>query len=479
MLFSSYVFVLLFLPIALLGFYGSSAWRGAAAARLWLIAISLTFFSWWNPVYVFLLLGSIGFNFICAQMMQEKFQHRGIAKKRVLQIGLVINLLFLGYFKYADFFIANVNNMAATDFPLLNILLPLAISFFTLQQIAFLVDIYEGMTEEKSFLNYLWFVAFFPQLIAGPIVTHREAMPQFCRVDFGRFNDRQFAYGAFVFAIGLFKKVVIADTISPLAEAGFANVNTLGVLDAWTATSAYTLQAYFDFSGYSDMAVGLGLLFGITLPINFKSPYKATSIIGFWQRWHVSLTDFINAYLYMPLIRLKDHFSFYYSLVVTLIVMSIVGLWHGASWTFVCWGMLHGVALGINHLWRRTEINMPAWAGWLLTILWWHLTLIMFRSANFQDAMAMYQALLGESKPLSRFLYDAMPAWKILPMDVFSVFIAVVFALLLASCVWLRNPHDHQGLFKPSFRYLIITLGCLLSSLLLMGHVAEFIYFQF
>jgi len=479
MLFSSYVFVLLFLPLALLGFYGLSAWRGASAARLWLVISSLGFFSWWNPVYVILLLGSVIFNFSCAQGMQNRTQRRPLFKKRILQLGIIGNLVFLGYFKYANFFIANVNVVAATDFPLLNIVLPLAISFFTLQQIAFLVDIYEGMTEERSFLNYLWFVVFFPQLIAGPIVTHRDAVPQFCRVDFGRFNDRQFAYGLFVFSIGLFKKVVIADSISPLADAGFSNVNALGTLDAWYVTTAYTLQAYFDFSGYSDMAVGLGLLFGITLPINFKSPYKATSIIAFWQRWHISLTDFINAYLYMPLIRLKNSFSFYYSLLVTLVVMSIVGLWHGASWTFVCWGALHGMALGVNHLWRRTEIRMPAWSGWVLTILWWHLTLVMFRSATFSDAIVIYQALLGDVKPLSKFLYDAMPAWKILPMDIFSIFVAVIFALLLAACAVLKNPHDHLALFKPSFRYLAMTAVCFFGSLLLMGHVAEFIYFQF
>jgi alginate O-acetyltransferase complex protein AlgI len=479
MLFSSYAFVLLFLPCVLLGFYGLSAWRGASAARLWLVVSSLGFFSWWNPVYVLLLLGSILFNFYCAQGMQKQFCHRPLLKKRLLQCGIMGNVIFLGYFKYANFFIANVNMVAATDFPLLNIMLPLAISFFTLQQIAFLVDVYEGMTEEKSFFNYMWFVVFFPQLIAGPIVTHRDAMPQFCRQDFGRFNDRQFAYGLFVFSIGLFKKVVIADSIAPLADAGFANVNALGMLDAWYATTAYTLQAYFDFSGYSDMAVGLGLLFGIALPINFKSPYKATSIIAFWQRWHISLTDFINAYLYMPLMRMKNTFSFNYSLLVTLIVMSIVGLWHGASWTFVGWGVLHGVALGINHLWRRTEIKMPAWCGWALTILWWHLTLVMFRSESFADALAMYQALLGDMKPLSKFLYDAMPAWKVLPIDVFSIFVAVVFVVLIAACAVLKNPHDHRDLFKPSFRYLLVTVVSLVGSLLLMGHVAEFIYFQF
>lgn len=480
MLFSSYVFVLLFLPAVLLLFYGSARLWGATAARYVLIGASLFFYAWWNPVYIWLMLASVLFNFSCAQFLQKlEISGQAAVKKYVLQCGIAANVLFLAWFKYADFFITNVNVVAASDFPLLNLVLPLAISFFTLMQIAFLVDVYEGTTEEKSFASYLWFVVFFPHLIAGPIVTHRELAPQFRSKRFACFEDKTFAYGVFVFAVGLFKKVVIADSISPLADAGFANVHALGLLDAWYATTAYTLQAYFDFSGYSDMAVGLGLLFGITLPINFKSPYKATSIIGFWQSWHISLTDFINAYLYMPLIRLKNHFSFYYSLWVTLIVMSIVGLWHGASWTFVCWGALHGIALGVNHLWRRTEIKMPAWSGWALTMLWWHLTLVMFRSDTFSDAMAMYQALLGEAKPLSRLLYDAMPAWKVLSIDVVTGLLALGFGVLLASCVWLRNPHDHLALFKPSFRYLAITLVCLLSSVLLMGHVAEFIYFQF
>lgn len=476
MLFNSYVFVLMFLPLALLLFYVAGHRFGAEAARRVLLLVSLAFFAWWNPAYLVLLAGSVTFNFCNARLIRNYRQHG----QGLLTLGILANLALLGYFKYADFFISNINWFAGTDFPLLHILLPLAISFFTLQQIAFLVDVYEGLSEERSFRHYFWFVAFFPQLIAGPIVHHREMMPQFLRDDICRFNERRFAFGLFVFAIGLFKKTVIADSLADIVSTGFDSNTPINMAEAWIASVAYTVQAYFDFSGYSDMAVGLGLLFNLRLPVNFNSPYRARSIIEFWQRWHITLTDFINAYVYMPLMRLHGSFSFYYSLGVTVVVMAIVGLWHGASWNFIFFGLLHGFALVVNHLWRRTGYTLPAIAGWMLVLFWWNLTLVVFRSANIDAAGKMFHAMLfGAPEYPGKAMRSAVSLFDHVPDSLFAIGVVAFFWVVFFCCVKLKNPHEHETIFRPSLRYLLITLFCLFSSLLLMNHVTEFIYFQF
>lgn len=481
MLFNSYVFVLLFLPLALMAFYGAGYRFGDEAARRVLLIASLLFFVWWNPVYIGLLIGSVAFNFYLSTLMQDQQKKKNIiAAKNLLIIGIFSNLILLGYYKYTNFFITNINAVAGTQWPALEIVLPLAISFFTFTQIAFLVDVYEGLVEERSFTRYLWLVSFFPHLIAGPIVHHHELMPQFNRRDFFHFNDRQFAFGLFVFSVGLFKKTVIADSLADTVAAGFDHAGSVNMVEAWIASIAYTLQAYFDFSGYSDMAVGLGLLFNIRLPINFNSPYKATSIIGFWQRWHITLTDFINAYIYMPFMRLRSHFSFAYSLMVTLVVMAIVGLWHGASWNFVMFGVLHGLALVVNHLWRRYGFALHAALGWLMTMVWWNLTLVVFRSSDMATANKLLTAMVSGTvdypeKPMR----SALNLLDALPDPLFVVALSFLFMVAFFCCFYLKNPHEHEALFRPSWRYFMVTLACLFGSLLLMNHATEFIYFQF
>jgi len=476
MLFNSYLFVLIFLPITVLGFYVAAHYLGYRGSRLWLIAASLLFYAWWNPVYIGLLLGSIIINFCLGYLLRSKSKH----SKKYLIAGVLGNLVFLGYFKYANFFITSINLLASTEFPALNIILPLGISFFTLQQMAFLLDTYEGLTEEKSFLDYLLFASFFPTLLSGPIVHHREVLPQFKKSNAGTFNDKEFSYGLFVFAIGLFKKTVIADSLAGMVAVGFDGHGIISATDAWLSSIAFTLQAYFDFSGYSDMAVGLGLLFNIKLPLNFNSPFKATSIIQFWQRWHMTLTDFINAYVYMPLMRLRKSFSFYYSLCVTVIAMMMVGLWHGASWNYVLFGLLQGVALVINHLWRRFGFSIYKIIGWLLTILWWHFTLVVFRATSMEAAQRMVNAMFtGSVGWVDKNIYEAVPMLNFLPIELFTLAASLLFLILLVCCVKLKNPHDHLDLFKPSFFYFSVTLMALISSVLLMNHVTEFIYFQF
>ena len=278
-----------------------------------------------------------------------------LSKKSLLQFGLLFNIGLLVYFKYMDFFITNTNSLFNTNIELLHLALPLAISFFTLQQIAFLIDSHEGLVKEKNLLNYIIFVTFFPQLIAGPIVHHKEMMPQFANIRNKVKNYKNVAIGLFIFNIGLFKKVVIADTFSVWATAGFDTALTLNLIEAWATSLSYTFQLYFDFSGYTDMAIGAALLFNIKLPINFNSPYKATGMIDFWQRWHITLSSFITTYIYTPLLRSFDNLTFHKAMFATVITFLIAGLWHGASWMFVIFGGLHGLGLITQSLLEKKE----------------------------------------------------------------------------------------------------------------------------
>ncbi len=348
MLFNSIEFLFLFLPTTVLGFYllqrGGSVW-----AVRWLVSASLFFYAWWHPPLLLLLLGSATFNYLIARLL-EKHRHR-----LVLSVGVLANLLLLGTYKYATFIADNAAWLFGADIAAPDIVLPLAISFFTFQQIAYLVDVYRNYPAEKSAWRYLLFVSFFPQLIAGPIVHHTEMMPQF--------NHLTRALDAWLLApaitlitLGLAKKVLLADTLLVVADPGFAMASQglpLNGLEAITSATAYSLQLYFDFSGYCDIAMGCALLFGIRLPINFESPLKATSIIDFWHRWHITLSRFLRDYLYIPLGGNRHGTPRRFGNL--LITMLLGGLWHGAAWNFVLWGGLHGVFLMLNHGWRHVS----------------------------------------------------------------------------------------------------------------------------
>jgi len=351
MLFNSYVFLFVFLPVTVLG-YVYCGRAGRRAVLLWLILASLTFYGWWNPAYLLLLVASIAVNFTIAQVLRTR------PSRPLLAVGIALNLLAIGYFKYANFFVDGWNELTGYSFEVGSIVLPLAISFFTFQQIAYLVDAHRGLINSHDWLEYTLFVTFFPQLIAGPIVHHAEIIPQYPRALSGSVQARNLAVGSTIFLLGLFKKVVIADTIAsystPMFDAAAGGV-AVSLLEAWGGSLAYTFQIYFDFSGYSDMAIGAARLFGIRLPANFDSPYKARNIIEFWRRWHMTLSRFLRNYLYFPLGG-NRHGSFrrYQNL---MIVMLLGGLWHGAGWTFVLWGGLHGLFLVVNHAWRALFPN--------------------------------------------------------------------------------------------------------------------------
>ena len=313
----------------------------------------------------------------------------------ILAVGLNVGLLAL--FKYMDFFILNVNLLPGVEFEYLHWALPLGVSFFTLQQIAFVVDCYRTGLKERDPVDYALFVTFFPQLIAGPIVHHSEMMPQFAMSENRRFRLDNFILGTFVLSIGLFKKVVIADTFEIWVNQGFDHATTLNFLEAWLVSYSYTFQLYFDFSGYSDMAIGLALMFNIDLPINFRSPYKATSIINAWQRWHITLTRFINIYVYKTILRSFSEITFKTGMIASFLGMVVSGFWHGSAWTYIVFGMLHGGAIIINHLWRKTQISMPSVLGWFITFQFWNFTLVIFRATTWADVFKIYKGMFGFS----------------------------------------------------------------------------------
>jgi alginate O-acetyltransferase complex protein AlgI len=438
-LFNSIEFIAVFLPITLLVYWLAVSAKKTEFAINWLVLASLVFYGWWEPSYLLLIVGSIVVNYLFGLRLISS------PTKPLLTLGVGFNLLLLGYYKYAYFFVQNVALLSGNDWSVSAMLLPLAISFFTFQQISYLVDTYQGKVEEHRFSHYCLFVTFFPQLVAGPIVHHAEMLPQFLQ---RRPIQDNFARGLSIFSIGLFKKIVIADGIArfstPAFEAAAQGV-TLNVADAWVAALSYTFQIYFDFSGYSDMAVGLGLMFGISLPINFNSPYKAASIIDYWRRWHISLSRFLRDYLYIPLGG-NRHGSArrYRNLLVTML---LGGLWHGASWTFIVWGALHGMYLVINHSWRyllsswsnlgKFDIHVTAFAGRLLTFTAVVISFVYFRAENVGTANQVIASMFGSnglSLPgsFTAPLLDSNAAWS----GVVDSPAALIYLPILLSIVW-------------------------------------------
>jgi len=394
MLFNSNIFIFIFLPLTLLGYHLGRRSSVPTLCFWWLFAASVAFYGYWDPRFLIVLGGSLLCNFALGKLIL------GDRRRIYLVIGIAGNLLLLGTFKYLNFFSRDLSLLVGQDLTLPQLALPLGISFFTFTQIAFLVDAYRGHVADLRFANYGLFVTFFPHLIAGPIVHHAELMPQFDKPLRAERLWRACAIGLALFAFGLFKKVIIADNLATAASPMFdaAAMGTAPTfVTAWSATLAYALQIYFDFSGYSDMAIGLGLLFGVRLPINFNSPYKAANIIDFWRRWHMTLSRFLRDYLYFPLGGNRRGKGRRY--VNLMLVMIIGGLWHGAGWTFLLWGMLHGFYLAVNHAWQRL-VGAPDSAGYrvgahMVTLLAVVLAWVVFRAASIDAAALVYKAMLG------------------------------------------------------------------------------------
>ena len=426
------------------------------------------------------------FNYVVGASLSKQREYSKVGRRTLLTFGIVANVTLLGYFKYTDFLIDDVNLLINGHIPLLHLALPLAISFFTFQQIAYLVDSYRSETKEYDFLNYANFVTFFPQLIAGPIVHHAEMMPQFAKSRNKIKNYRNIAMGLFIFSIGLFKKVVIADTFAVWATAGFDTATALNLFEAWATSLSYTFQLYFDFSGYTDMAIGAALLFNIKLPINFNSPYKATSIQGFWRRWHITLSRFLKDYVYIPLGgNRKNEFRTYTNLMATFI---IGGIWHGAGWTFVFWGFLHGLALVIHRTWSKLGFKLWSWLAWLITFNFINIAWVFFRAKEWDDAIRVLSSMFN-------FHTVVLPDF-LLPKLEFMGRYGVKFGNFTANIqggidtlIWLsvgfilillfKNSIQLLQNFKVSAYNMIFLIMILVISFFHIQRYSEFIYFQF
>nr|WP_246454911.1 MBOAT family protein [Thalassotalea piscium] len=480
------------MPVVLIVYFTLNKMRYTHLGKAWMVLASLYFYGYWNPAYLLLIIASMLVNFgIGNALHKTKTSDQSIlSRKSVLILGIVLNLAVLVYYKYSDFFIVNLNEVLGLNIDLLNLLLPLAISFFTFQQIAYLVDSYQNDTQEYDFLNYCLFVSFFPQLIAGPIVHHKEMMPQFANLKNTFINYHNIAKGLFIFSIGLFKKVVIADTFAIWANLGFDSQVPLSLFEAWGASLSYTFQLYYDFSGYTDMAIGVALLFNIRLPLNFNSPYKATDIQDFWRRWHMTLSRWLRDYLYIPLGgNRKGAGRTYFNLMATFI---LGGLWHGAGWTFIVWGALHGGALAIHRIWQIVNVKLPAYLAWTLTFLFINFTWVFFRANDIASAFAMLKGMFGlngvkgtaQFSSFIQYFTGWTPSWEIvngnhLIGSVSTIQMVFVFGLV----VFFAKNTLEIGMNKNKFSLVdsgVISLSLLLAVLLGIASTAsEFLYFNF
>lgn len=510
MLFNSYSFLLLFLPISLLGYFvlgaRSKAWGGA-----WLAACSLVFYGWWDYHYIPLLLASVGFNYLAGHQLAR---HAGTVRgKWILILSVAGNLGLLAYYKYADFFIGSTNALLGTQWPLLGIVLPIGISFFTFTQIAFLADAHAGEVKEYNLTHYLLFVTYFPHLIAGPVLHHKEMMPQFDDERAYRPDAGNFAIGFTIFAIGLAKKTLLADNLAGYASPIFAaDAAPPSLFLAWGGALAYTFQLYFDFSGYSDMAIGLSRLFGVRLPLNFDSPYKSLNIVEFWRRWHMTLSRFLRDYVYIPLGGNRFGTGRRYANLMATMVLG--GLWHGAGWTFVVWGTLHGLFLVLNNVWQyfaRTRLSpLPSWLAGTITFVCVVFAWVYFRAPDLASANRVAAGMLGMwGVALPDAIRNYLEVWH-LPLAQLgigaylgggTVFVETWFWVTVGACVAFLAPNTqeimhhfqpalassgparaplHASLaWRPCRRTALLTGFLLALGILAMNRPAEFLYFQF
>ena len=503
MLFNSYIFIFLFLPLCLGGFYLFAHRGKSVPARLWLTGFSLWFYGYFNPSYLLIMICSILFNYAVFMGMELAGEKSPKWRRPVMIFGVAANLAVLFYFKYYDFFVENVNAVFGTSFVLKGILLPLGISFFTFQQIGFVVDAYRGEVKNCSFLDYALFVSFFPQLIAGPIVSQSEMLPQFAQIGRKRLDLEKFTAGIYLFTLGMVKKVLVADTFGLAVDWGYSNIPALSSVDSLLLVFFYSIQLYFDFSGYCDMARGLAWLFGMEIPVNFNSPYKAVNIIDFWRRWHITLSRFFRQYVYIPLGGNRKGRPRMYANLILIFLLS--GIWHGAGWTFVTWGAAQGVLYIITRacqLYRkdhprsgtaaalRFPHRLTMAAGTLFTFCYYSFACVFFRSETMTQAFAVFRRLFtgGIALPAASFLegFNLDEFWyviKLLRLDSLpysSLYLPAIITLGTLLVIFLApNAGQCAERFRPRAWNALLTAFLFLWCVLSLSGVSSFLYFNF
>ena len=488
MLFNSYIFIFLFLPICIVGYFLLNKTRKYKLGHGFLLGMSLWFYGYFNPSYLLIIVASVIVNYLFYKWM-KKIQadgNKGKACKPVMIFAVAINLGIIFYFKYMDFFIENVNAIAGADWPLMHIMLPLGISFFTFQQISFIVDTYRGEVPAYDFLTYACYVTFFPQLIAGPIVTHDELIPQLLDEEKKTVDWDNMAKGFYMFAIGLGKKVLLADVFGVAVNWGFDDVAALKATNAIFVLLAYCFQLYFDFSGYCDMAIGLGQMLNIDLPVNFNSPYKSLTITDFWNRWHMTLSRFFTRYVYIPLGgNRKGNVRTYINL---FIVFLLSGFWHGAAWIFVLWSVLNGIFVIVTRMFRKNFEDMHPALGWMITQGFFNLTLVFFRANTISDAIEFIKQILyvdftnidvnilyAFQTPVLKFFLDNTAVTNSLPF----IYVGMYYFLALFIVLGTRNSHELMASFKPTVKNMLWTSALLVASIMSFSGISTFLYFNF
>ena len=477
MLFNSYVFILAFLPLTLLVYF----LLGRLPERLplnkaFLIAASFVFYGWNNPSYVPIIAGSILVNYALSQGMLRA--QKKAVRLPLMLLGLTLNLGVLFWFKYHDFFVTNVNAAFGAGLRLNRLALPLGISFFTFQQLSYVIDSYRHAVPRYNFVDYALFVTFFPQLVAGPIVLHSEIVPQFADPANRRPNAENFAPGLFAFARGLAKKVLVADTFAAAVNAGFAAAGTLNTPEAWFVALGYTLQLYFDFTGYCDMATGIGLMFNIRIPMNFNSPYKSLNIREFWQRWHITLSRFLTNYIYFPLGGSRRGTA--RTCLNLMIVFLASGLWHGAGWLFLLWGLMHGAASVLYRLFRRRWDALHPALQWMATFVFVVICWVFFRATALSDALAIVRAMfIMDFGPLRGDITSAFALPGGFHPGYNALYMLVWYAASLVACLGMRNVYERTMDFKPGILNALVTVGLIVLCTLSLSRVSVFLYFNF
>jgi alginate O-acetyltransferase complex protein AlgI len=486
MLFNSYEYIFVFLPIVLtIYFFLLSKSRGTEIPKSWLILASLVFYGWWNIGYLLLLLSSVILNYLLCQIILRRDKNDHYARKSVFIFGICLNVGLLLFFKYTNFFITNINHLTNHQMELLYIALPVGISFFSFTQIACLAQAYNEPDSNFSFLDYSLFVVFFPYLFSGPIAYHREIIPQFEKDENRVLDNKNIATGIYLFSIGLFKKVVVGDSLAEWVNNGF-DANTLTLIEAWLTSLSYTLQLYFDFSGYTDMALGSALFFNVKLPINFNSPYKSLNIQDFWRRWHITLGRFLRDHVYIPMGGGQS--SIGQTIRNILITFLICGLWHGAGWTFIAWGLLHGFGMVIYRLWRKLNIDMPKALACFITFNFINIAWVFFRAKDFNDAAKVLKGMLGMTGIVLPgflgtklgFLRSYNVEFGVIMSNIRGTYVTIPVVLFLISVsLWFSNSNEMMAKFKPTVLHILFIGSILVLAILHLSINSEFLYFRF
>ena len=488
MYFNSYIFLLAFLPITVAGYYLINKTKKYRLGHLWLLGASLVFAGYLNVYYalitaVSVLIGYLFINLVTKGTSGER------QRKHSLIFGILVHVGILLYFKYSNFFIENINIVLKKDIPLLELLLPIGISFYTFQQIAYLVDCYRDSSVKCGFLEYCLYITYFPKLLQGPILLHGDMLPYLQDEKNKHFCPESFGKGLYAFALGLGKKVLLADTLALFVDAGYGNIGNLNATSAVFTMVMYSLQLYFDFSGYCDMAMGVGQMLRIPVPVNFNSPYKAVKVTEIWDRWHMTLTRFFTRYVYIPLGgSRKGNLRMYAN---TFIVFVISGLWHGAAWTFVVWGILHGIAMIVSKLLVACKIVLPKVVGWLLTFSFWVVSFAIFRASSLQEAAVLFERVLnGGIGRIQELLYSTIEKTVeisiLQKLDVFDItkaypeiWMLIMVAGSILGCLTMKNTQEKLQQFQFTYWKMFVTVALIFYSLISLGKVTVFLYANF